>query len=75
VWNAVDGKVWYDEIPEVDTRWTNYESPNAADDLAVDLGAAIPIDEVRYYSYCDGGVVRHAAERDRTSVGRVGRGR
>jgi len=56
--NAVDGKVWYDEIPEVDTRWTNYESPNAADDLAVDLGASIPIDEVRYYSYCDGGGIQ-----------------
>jgi len=58
VWNAVDGKVWYDEIPEVDTRWTNYQSPNAADDLAVDLGASIPIDEVRYYSYCDGGGIQ-----------------
>jgi hypothetical protein len=58
VWNAVDGKVWYDEIPEVDTRWTNYESPNAADSLAVDLGASIPIDEVRYYSYCDGGGIQ-----------------
>jgi hypothetical protein len=53
-WNAVNGKVWYDEIPEVENRWTNYESPNSSDDLAVDLGAAIPIDEVRYYSYCDG---------------------
>jgi hypothetical protein len=57
-WNAVDGKVWYDEIPEVDTRWTNYESPNASDDLAVNLGASIPIDEVRYYSYCDGGGIQ-----------------
>jgi hypothetical protein len=53
-WNAVNGKVWYDEIPEVENRWTNYESPNSSDDLAVNLGAAIPIDEVRYYSYCDG---------------------
>ncbi len=61
VWNAVDGKVWYDEIPEVDTRWTNYESPNAADSLAVDLGASIPVDEVRYYSYCDGGGIQDPA--------------
>jgi len=53
-WNAVNGKVWYDEIPEVENRWTNYDSPNSSDDLAVNLGAAIPIDEVRYYSYCDG---------------------
>jgi hypothetical protein len=53
-WNAINGKVWYDEIPEVENRWTNYESPNSSDDLAVNLGAAIPIDEVRYYSYCDG---------------------
>jgi NPCBM-associated, NEW3 domain of alpha-galactosidase len=59
-WNAVDGKVWYDEIPEVDTRWTNYQSPNGADSLAVDLGAAIPIDEVRFYSYCDGGGIQDA---------------
>jgi NPCBM-associated, NEW3 domain of alpha-galactosidase/F5/8 type C domain/Trehalase len=61
VWNAVDGKVWYDEIPEVDTRWTNYESPNASDSYAVDLGAAIPLDEVRYYSYCDGGGIQDPA--------------
>jgi hypothetical protein len=53
-WNAVNGKVWYDEIPEVENRWTNYDSPNSSDDLAVNLGAAIPVDEVRYYSYCDG---------------------
>jgi hypothetical protein len=52
--NAINGKVWYDEIPEVENRWTNYDSPNPSDDLAVNLGAAIPIDEVRYYSYCDG---------------------
>jgi mannosylglycerate hydrolase MGH1-like protein/alpha-galactosidase-like protein/F5/8 type C domain-containing protein/glycosyl hydrolase family 65 len=61
VWNAVDGNVWYDEIPEVDTRWTNYESPNSSDYLAVDLGASIPIDEVRYYSYCDGGGIQDPA--------------
>lgn len=61
VWNAVDGNVWYDEIPEVDTRWTNYESPNSSDYLAVDLGASIPVDEVRYYSYCDGGGIRDPA--------------
>jgi hypothetical protein len=61
VWNAVDGKVWYDEIPEVDTRWTNYESPNSSDSYAVDLGASIPIDEVRYYSYCDGGGIQDPA--------------
>jgi len=61
VWNAVDGDVWYDEIPEVDTRWTNYESPNSSDDLAVNLGASIPIDEVRYYSYCDGQGIWDAA--------------
>lgn len=61
VWNAIDGKVWYDEIPEVDTRWTNYSSPNSSDSYQVDLGATIPIDEVRYYSYCDGGGVRDPA--------------
>jgi hypothetical protein len=61
VWNGIDGNIWYDEIPEVDTRWTNYSSPHASDTYAVGLGAAIPIDEVRYYSYCDGGGIQDPA--------------
>jgi hypothetical protein len=61
VWNGTDGNVWYDEIPEVDTRWTNYSSPHASDSYAVDFGAAIPIDEIRYYSYCDGGGIQDPA--------------
>ncbi len=61
VWSGIDGNVWYDEIPEVDSRWTNYSSPNASDSYAVDFGVAIPVDEVRYYSYCDGGGVKDPA--------------
>lgn len=59
--NGINGNIWYDEIPEVDTRWTNYSSPHASDSYAVDFGAAIPVDEVRYYSYCDGGGVKDPA--------------
>jgi hypothetical protein len=61
VWNGIDGNIWYDEIPEVDTRWTNYSSPHSSDTYAVDLGAAIPMDEVRFYSYCDGGGIQDPA--------------
>lgn len=60
-WYAVDGKVWYDEIPEVENRWTNYQSPNAGDTYSVDFGAAIPLDEIRYYAYCDGGGIQAPA--------------
>jgi hypothetical protein len=63
-WNAVDGQLFYDDIPE-DTRWTDYGSPNATDYLGVDFGAAIPVDEVRLYTYDDsdhgGGVHTPAA--------------
>src|SRR5205823_3937729 len=33
-WNATDGQVFYDDIPE-DTRWTDYGSPNPTDYLGV----------------------------------------
>lgn len=63
-WNAIDGQLFYDDIPE-DTRWTDYGSPNASDYLGVDFGAAIPVDEVRMYTYDDtdhgGGVHTPAA--------------
>ena len=59
-WNALDGKVFFDEVPE-DTRWTNYSSPNAQDWYGVDFGAPTPVTDVRWYGYDDGGGVRPAA--------------
>ncbi len=59
-WNAVDGQLFYNDIPE-DTRWTDYGTPNASDDLGVDFGTVIPVDEVRLYTYDDGGGVRTPA--------------
>ncbi|MDX3072549.1 MGH1-like glycoside hydrolase domain-containing protein [Streptomyces sp. MI02-7b] len=59
-WNALDGKVWYDEVPQ-NTRWTNYASPNGSDSYGVDFGAAIPVGDIRWSGYDDGGGVRPAA--------------
>jgi len=57
MWNGLDGNIWYDSIPEVNTRWTNLKSPNSSDDYGVSFGARIPLDEVRYYSFCNGRTV------------------
>ncbi|MEA5360795.1 LamG-like jellyroll fold domain-containing protein [Amycolatopsis sp., V23-08] len=59
-WNAVDGKVWYNEVPE-NTRWTNYASPNANDFYGVDFGAPTPVGDLRWNGYDDGGGVKPAA--------------
>ena len=59
-WNALDGKVWFNEVPE-DTRWTNYSSPNAQDYYGVDFGVPTDVSDVRFYGYDDGGGVRPAA--------------
>ncbi|MGW5714908.1 MGH1-like glycoside hydrolase domain-containing protein [Amycolatopsis sp. NPDC003865] len=59
-WNALDGKVWYDEVPE-NTRWTNYSSPNASDFYGVDFGAPTTVSDIRWHGYDDGGGVRPAA--------------
>ncbi|WP_435129005.1 MGH1-like glycoside hydrolase domain-containing protein [Actinacidiphila sp. bgisy144] len=59
-WNALDGKTWYDEVPE-DTRWTNYASPNSSDFYGVDFGAPTPVSDIRWSGYDDGGGVRPAA--------------
>lgn len=59
-WNALDGKVWYNEVPE-NTRWTNYSSPNANDFYGVDFGAPTPVSDIRWHGYDDGGGVRPAA--------------
>ncbi|GAA4612900.1 discoidin domain-containing protein [Actinoallomurus liliacearum] len=60
-WNAIDGKVWYDEVPE-NTRWTNYASPNSSDYYGVDFGAPTSVSDVRWYGYDDGGGVKPAAD-------------
>lgn len=59
-WNALDGKVFYSEVPE-NTRWTNYGSPNPGDFYGVDFGAPTPVGDIRWSGYDDGGGVRPAA--------------
>jgi hypothetical protein len=59
-WHPLDGKVWFNEVPE-STRWTNYASPNAQDYYGVDFGAPTLVSDVRFYGYDDGGGVRPAA--------------
>ncbi|MFJ7213081.1 MGH1-like glycoside hydrolase domain-containing protein [Amycolatopsis sp. NPDC098790] len=59
-WSALDGKVWYNEVPE-NTRWTNYSSPNANDFYGVDFGAPTPVSDIRWHGYDDGGGVKPAA--------------
>ncbi len=59
-WNALDGKVWFNEVPE-NTRWTNYASPNQQDYYGVDFGVPTDVSDVRFYGYDDGGGVRPAA--------------
>ncbi|WP_377273596.1 discoidin domain-containing protein [Peterkaempfera sp. SMS 1(5)a] len=60
-WNALDGKVWFNEVPE-NTRWTNYSSPNAQDWYGVDFGVPTPVSDIRWYGYDDGGGVRPASD-------------
>ncbi|MPZ82183.1 MAG: hypothetical protein GEV28_18000 [Actinophytocola sp.] len=59
-WEAVDGRIYYDDIPH--SRWTNYNSPNASDHLGVDFGVPTPVSDVRMYLYDDGGGVRTPAD-------------
>jgi len=59
-WSAVDGKVWFTEVPE-NTRWTNYASPNKQDWYGVDFGVPTKVSDLRFYGYDDGGGVRPAA--------------
>ncbi|MEV6825269.1 LamG-like jellyroll fold domain-containing protein [Amycolatopsis sp. NPDC051102] len=59
-WNALDGKVWYNEVPE-NTRWTNYASPNPSDFYGVDFGAPTQVGDIRWHGYDDGGGVKPAA--------------
>lgn len=59
VWDAVDGRIFYDDIPH--NRWTNYRSPNPEDHLGVDFGVPTQVSDVRFYAYDDGGGVKAPA--------------
>ncbi|MGP3929205.1 MGH1-like glycoside hydrolase domain-containing protein [Nonomuraea sp. KM88] len=59
VWDAVDGRIFYDDIPH--SRWTNHRSPNPEDHLGVDFGVPTRVSDVRFHSYDDGGEVRAPA--------------
>ena len=54
--NAIDGQDFHLDVPS--TRWTSYGSPNRGDWLAVDVGAATVVSDVRVDFYDDGGGVR-----------------
>src|SRR5690606_30879142 len=45
VWDAVDGRIYYDDIPH--SRWTNYRSPNPQDHLGLDFGVPTEVSDVR----------------------------
>jgi hypothetical protein len=53
---AIDGQDFHLDVPS--TRWTTYRSPNRQDWLAVDLGTATSVSDVRISFYDDGGGVR-----------------
>jgi hypothetical protein len=57
VYRAVDGQVWRTPIPN-NTRWTSWNSPNAADHLGLDFQRPVTTRNVRLYFYDDGGGVR-----------------
>ncbi|WP_224360321.1 MGH1-like glycoside hydrolase domain-containing protein [Hyalangium versicolor] len=61
-WDALDGRIYFDDIPN--SRWTNYQSPNASDWLGVDFGYVRSVEEVRLYLYNDGGGVQTPASYD-----------
>lgn len=48
-WQALDGRIYYDKIPN--SRWTNYQSPNANDYLGVNFGSPRLVNEIRAYFY------------------------
>ncbi len=61
-WRALDGRIYYEDIPN--SRWTNYQSPNASDWLGVDFGSVRSVNEVRLHLYSDGGGVKPPASYD-----------
>ncbi len=56
---AIDGKILYDDVPN--SRWTNYQSPNADDWLALDFGAPRSVSQFTLHIYDDGGGVQAPA--------------
>ncbi|MFE2138446.1 RICIN domain-containing protein, partial [Streptomyces sp. NPDC059466] len=63
VWNAVDGIVYRQGIPE-NSRWTSYATGHADDYYGVDFGRNQKTGDVRLYFYDDGGGVRTPATYD-----------
>jgi hypothetical protein len=63
VWNAVDGIVYRQGIPE-NSRWTSYNTPNASDYYGVNFGRDQRTSDVRLYFYDDGGGVRTPSSYD-----------
>lgn len=63
VWNAVDGIVYRQGIPE-NSRWTSYATGHPSDYYGVDFGRDQKTGDVRLYFYDDGGGVRTPATYD-----------
>ena len=53
---AIDGQDLHIDTPS--SRWTNYQSPNGTDHLAVDLRVPTLVSDIRISFYDDGGGVR-----------------
>ncbi|MEU6524218.1 discoidin domain-containing protein [Streptomyces sp. NPDC046924] len=69
---AIDGQDLHIDTPS--SRWTNYGSPNAADDwLAVDFGVPTPVSDLRISFYDDGGGVRTPDSYELHHLGQDGR--
>ena len=49
VWQAVDGRIFYDNIPS--NRWSNWESEHDEDWFAVDFGREITVNSVSLYIF------------------------
>lgn len=56
-WRAIDGITFRTAVPQ-NSRWTSYNSPNAADHFGVDLRRLQSISSVSLYFYSDNGGVR-----------------
>jgi hypothetical protein len=52
--DATDGQVIYDESQQA-SEWTDCGAPGPDSDLGVDFGAAVPVSEVRLYTWSDTG--------------------
>jgi Alpha-L-arabinofuranosidase B (ABFB) domain/F5/8 type C domain/Trehalase len=59
---AIDGQTLYDgDNLGLNSRWTDYGSPNATDWLAVDFGTPTTVNQIKLAFYDDGGGVRTPA--------------